>query len=74
MNTDRLAISCFKMLDNMYSKEYSFILKVFYGIQVSEILEVNTNTNTNTNTNSENVLSYSPEPFSTLSLSIKNIH
>ena len=73
-NTDRLAISCFKMLDNMYSKEYSFILKVFYGIQVSEILEVNTNTNTNTNTNSENVLSYSPEPFSTLSLSIKNIH
>ena len=61
--TDRLAISCFKMLDDMYSKEYSFILKVFYGIQVSEILDIN----------SKKILSYRPEPFSTLSLSIKNM-
>lgn len=34
---DDLAIKCYTMMKNMYSKEYSEILKLFYGIHVSSI-------------------------------------
>jgi ubiquitin carboxyl-terminal hydrolase 8 len=44
----------------MYKKEYSEILKIFYGIHVSEIISNTTN----------KTLSARPEPFSVLSLSI----
>ena len=36
-STDKLAKSCYTMMKNMYSKEYSEMLKMFYGIHVSQI-------------------------------------
>lgn len=58
--TDKLATICYNMMRNMYKKEYSEILNIFYGIHVSEICS------------QENgkTLSAMPEPFSVLSLSI----
>jgi ubiquitin carboxyl-terminal hydrolase 8 len=35
--TDHLAIECYKMLQDVYSKEYSLIMELFYGIYVSQI-------------------------------------
>jgi ubiquitin C-terminal hydrolase len=58
--TDKLATVCYTMMKNMYRKEYSEILNIFYGIHVSEIVSCSTNES----------LSVSPEPFSVLSLSI----
>ena len=59
-DTDKLAVTCYTMMKNMYKKEYSEILKIFYGIHVSEIISNTTN----------ETLSARPEPFSVLSLSI----
>ena len=65
--TDQLATTCYTMMKNMYKKEYSEILTIFYGIHVSEIVSVTTP--------SAAVLSTTPEPFSVLSLSIpKNMN
>ena len=58
--TDNLATVCYTMMKNMYKKEYSEILNIFYGIHVSEIISNKTN----------ETLSASPEPFSVISLSI----
>jgi ubiquitin C-terminal hydrolase len=35
--TDNLAIACYQMLQNTYSKEYSELMDLFYGIYVSEL-------------------------------------
>jgi ubiquitin carboxyl-terminal hydrolase 8 len=35
--TDKIAIQCFEMIKNMYSKEYSEIWNLFYAVHVSEI-------------------------------------
>ena len=59
-NTDKLAITCFKMMRDMYKKDYSEILNIFYGIQVSEITSID----------DDKSLSLHPEPFSVLSLPI----
>jgi len=40
--TDELAINCFNMVKNMYTKEYSEIWNMFYGIHVSEIISIET--------------------------------
>ena len=37
-NTDLVAIKCYDMLKHTYSKEYSEIMDMFYGIYVSEII------------------------------------
>ena len=58
--TDILAITAYKMMQNMYKKDYSDMLKIFYGIHVSQIKAMGTNT----------VLSMSAEPFSVISLSL----
>ena len=58
--TDQLAIVCYDMMRTMYKKEYSEMLSIFYGIQVSEI----------TAFTNQATLSARPEPFSVLSLSI----
>jgi ubiquitin carboxyl-terminal hydrolase 8 len=58
--TDKLAIVCYTMMKNMYKKEYSEMLNIFYGIHVSEIVS---------NKTGESV-SAMPEPFSVLSLSL----
>ena len=36
-NTDRLATACYEMLKQTYSKEYSEVMDMFYGIYVSEL-------------------------------------
>jgi ubiquitin carboxyl-terminal hydrolase 8 len=61
-DTDLLAKSCYKMIKNMYSKTYSELLNIFYGVHVSLIKDIN----------KENVLSSSPEPYCLISLPIPN--
>jgi ubiquitin carboxyl-terminal hydrolase 8 len=58
--TDELAYKCYTMMKEMYFKEYSEMLGIFYGIHVSEITHLETGQS----------LSLRPEPFSVLSLSI----
>jgi len=58
--TDDLAITCFNMMKNMYKKDYSEMLDIFYGIHVSQISHIDT----------KEVLSRTAEPFSVISLSI----
>jgi len=62
-NTDKLAIACYNMMQNMYNKDYSEMLQIFYGIQVSVLSSFD----------ETQQHSLSPEPFSVLSLSIPNI-
>jgi ubiquitin carboxyl-terminal hydrolase 8 len=59
-NTDKLATACYKMLKQTYSKEYSEIMEMFYGIYVSELSSINKKT----------VYSYRPENFFILDLEI----
>ena len=40
--TDKVAIQCFEMIKNMYSKEYSEIWNLFYAVHVSEISNIET--------------------------------
>lgn len=58
-NKDSLAKKCFKMIQDMYSKEYSEIIDLFYGTHVSQIKDV-----------SNNILVQTPEPFFMLNLPI----
>lgn len=60
-NTDRLAETCYKMMKNMYEKEYSEFLRMFFGIHVSQI-----------KSKESNYVNITPEPFFNLSLSIEN--
>lgn len=43
-NKDIMATKCYDMLKNVYSKEYSEIMDIFYGIYVSEIISSNLTT------------------------------
>ena len=56
---DKLAVSCYNMYIRMYSKEYSEILNLFYGIHVSKL-----------EFKSGDYQSSSPEPFFNISLPI----
>jgi ubiquitin carboxyl-terminal hydrolase 8 len=38
--TDDMAIQCYSMLQNIYNKEYSEIMDLFYGIYMSEIISI----------------------------------
>tara|TARA_Y100000816_G_scaffold290383_2_gene278931 strand:- start:662 stop:1720 length:1059 start_codon:yes stop_codon:yes gene_type:complete len=58
-DTDELAIKCYEMLKKMYSKEYSEVLTMFYGIEVSII-----------NSKESNYKSITPEPFFNIMLPI----
>jgi len=42
-STDEMAIQCYNMLQTTYSKEYSEIMDMFYGVYVSEILSLDGN-------------------------------
>jgi ubiquitin C-terminal hydrolase len=58
-DNDKLAKDCYSIIIDMYKKEYSEILYLFYGISVTQI------------SNMENtVLVNKPEPYSIISLSI----
>lgn len=59
-STDVLAMKCYTMLKEMYTKEYSEMIDIFFGISVSQIKSVKTGY----------ILSCRPEPFSVLSLPI----
>jgi len=37
---DELAIECYRMLQSVYSKEYSEIMDLFYGVHVSELWNI----------------------------------
>ena len=52
-DTDKLAIKCFEMIKNTYSKDYSEIWNLFYAVNVSEITRVDNG----------KVLSIKPEHF-----------
>jgi ubiquitin carboxyl-terminal hydrolase 8 len=70
--TDRLATTCYTMMQNMYRKEYSELLNIFYGIHVSEITALHASgPGPGPGPGPDKVpLALSPEPFSVLSLSI----
>ena len=57
---DEIAIKCFEMIKTMYTKDYSEIISLFYGISISELKEVNTN----------NLISMKPEPYFMINLPI----
>ena len=61
-SVDELAVKCFNMIKTMYSKEYSEIWDMFYGIHVSQIISLDTD-------NIE-ALSTTPEPFFMINLPI----
>jgi ubiquitin C-terminal hydrolase len=60
-NSDKIAKICYKMMQDMYSKHYSELLNLFYGIQVSKISSLE-----------NEIKSLTPEPFCNLSLPIPN--
>lgn len=59
--TDEIAIKCFQMVKEMYSKEYSEVWNLFFAVHVSEIFGVD---------NPTKRLSIIPEPFFILDLPI----
>lgn len=61
---DQLAVKCFEMIKQYYSKDYSEIWNLFYGVHVSEISKKEDNS----------VLSIQPEPFFIINLPIPPEH
>ena len=59
-DTDKIAISCFEMIKRMYTKEYSEIWNLFYGVHVSQIISIESN----------KVLSSNPESYFMINLAI----
>lgn len=51
--TDVLALKCFETIKRMYSKDYSEVWNLFYGIHVSQLTTIDTN----------ECISKTPEPF-----------
>lgn len=58
--TDKIAVECFEMIKKMYTKEYSEIWNMFYGIHVSQIISLEDGS----------VLSSNPEPYFMINMSI----
>ena len=57
---DKLATECFQMIKKMYTKDYSEVWNIFYGVHVSHITSIKGN----------KVLSRTPEPFFMINLPI----
>ena len=57
--TDKLAEACYGMMKNMYKKEYSEFLNMFFGIHVSKIKSLESD-----------YLNITPEPFFNLNVPI----
>jgi ubiquitin carboxyl-terminal hydrolase 8 len=55
---DNIAKKCYTMINDIYSKEYSEIWEIFYGIQVSFLI----------NTKNNKINNYTPESYSTIDL------
>ena len=60
-NVDKVAVQCYEMTKQMFSKDYSEIWQMFYGIHVSQLISTD---------ESKTELSSSPEPFCIINLSI----
>jgi ubiquitin carboxyl-terminal hydrolase 8 len=58
-NKDKLAKECYEMIKNMYSKDYSEILDIFYGTHISIVKDTN-----------YTVLNNTPEPYFLINLPI----
>jgi ubiquitin carboxyl-terminal hydrolase 8 len=58
--TDIIAIKCFEMIQKIYSKDYSEIWNLFYAVQVSEIMSLETG----------DQLKMNPEPYFMIDLPI----
>ena len=58
--TDKVAVKCFEMIKNMYSKDYSEIWNIFYAVSVSEIVSLE----------SGKQLKITPEPYFMIDLPI----
>jgi ubiquitin carboxyl-terminal hydrolase 2/21 len=58
--TDKVAVKCFEMIKNMYSKDYSEIWNIFYAVSVSEIVSLETGKQ----------LKITPEPYFMIDLPI----
>lgn len=71
---DIVGKKCYEMMKQMYTKNYSEMLNIFYGIQMSVIEKLHTGGGTGTDAGTDfsvdTILSLSPEPFSIISLSI----
>lgn len=63
--TDRAAKECYEMMASMYKKQYSEVLNIFYGVQVSVIEPLQPHPGQKVA-----ALSSKPEPFCILNLSI----
>ena len=63
--TDRAAKECYDMMASMYKKQYSEVLNIFYGVQVSIIETLHSHPGQKPAS-----LSSKPEPFCILNLSI----
>jgi ubiquitin C-terminal hydrolase len=57
---DKMALLCFEKIKQMYSKDYSEIWNIFYGIQISQLTSIETNKS----------MSMIPEPFFIINLPI----
>jgi ubiquitin carboxyl-terminal hydrolase 2 len=57
---DKIAILCFDKIKQMYSKDYSEIWNMFYGIQISNLTSIDTN----------KIISMVPEPYFIVNLPI----
>lgn len=57
---DKIALLCFDKIKQMYSKDYSEIWNIFYGIHVSQLVSVET----------DKMMSMTPEPFFIINLPI----
>ena len=70
---DLVGKKCYEMMKQMYTKNYSEMLNIFYGIQMSVIEKLTDHSGSgadSTGFSADNILSLSPEPFSIISLSI----
>ena len=57
---DKIALLCFDKIKQMYSKDYSEIWNIFYGVQISQLVSVET----------DKMMSMTPEPFFIINLPI----
>ena len=57
---DNIAVKCFEMIQQIYSKDYSEIWNLFYAVQVSEIVNMETSAQ----------ISITPEPYFIIDLPI----
>ena len=70
---DIVGKKCYEMMKQMYTKNYSEMLNIFYGIQMSVIEKLHGDGDSGApgaDFSVDNILSLSPEPFSIISLSI----